>query len=434
LAPALRQIRRRSLGAVALLLALANAFVAGMGMHIARSDPGPRAARCAFQAGARVADTLHLTASQRAAIPITHVIVLMQENRSFDHYFGRLASAPGGQPEAEGFPPGFTNPDRRGRPVEPFHLPTTCVPHDPPHQWDAMRAHWNGGRMNGFVTTADDRGEGSVAMGYYDQRDLPFYTWLASTFALADRHFAAAMGGTWPNRQFLYAGTAQTPRSSTGQLLGARTLFDALDEAGVAWRVYKDGPPHQDCIGWEEGARGVEGQEAFLRALASGTLPPVSFLDPNLADEHPPADVQRGETWARDIYGALLRSPLWPRLALFYTYDEGGGFFDHVPPPAACPPDEGRAELNRLGTRVPLIAISPWARPHHVSHVTHDHTSILRFIELLHDLPALSARDANADALLDMFDFAAPPRLLAPPPAPQPGRHGCKPMLVAESN
>jgi phospholipase C len=416
-----------------LLLAVANAAVAGVGMHVAQSDPGPRVGRCPFQAGARVEETLHLTASQRAAIPITHVIVLMQENRSFDHYFGRLSQAPGGQPEAEGFPAGFTNPDRQGRPTEPFHLPTTCVPRDPPHQWNAMRAHWNGGRMNGFVTSAAaEDGEGSVAMGFYDHRDLPFYHWLASTFALGDRHFAAAMGGTWPNRQFLYAGTAQTPRSSTGQLLGARTLFDALDEQRVGWRVYKDGPPHQDCIGWEEGARGVEGHDAFSRALATGTLPPVSFLDPNLADEHPPADVQRGETWARDVYRALLRSPLWPRLALIFTYDEGGGFFDHVPPPAACAPDESRAELNRRGTRVPLMVISPWARPHHVSHVVHDHASILRFIELLHDVPALSARDANADALLDMFDFTGPPRLMEPPPPPMPGRQGCKAMLVAE--
>jgi phospholipase C len=412
---------------VTLLAASAGASLAVHG------DPAPPAVptpACEFAAGARVAETLRLDGRARAAIPITHVVVIVQENRSFDHYFGRLWAA--GQPDAEGFPASFVNPDAEGHPVAPFHLDTTCLPRDPPHQWPAMQAQWNAGRMNGFVTSADDDdGDGRWAMGYYDQRDLPFYYWLASTFAIADHHFAAALGGTWPNRQFLYTGRAQTARSSSGMLLGARTLFDALDGASVPWRVYKDGAPHQDCIGWRAGARGVEDASAFLAALAAGTLPPVSFLDPGAEDEHPPADVQRGERWARALYGALLRSPLWPRLAVVLTYDEGGGFFDHVPPPTACQPDDTRRELDRRGGRVPLIVISPWARPHFVSHATHDHASILRFIELLHDLPALSARDANADALLDLFDFQSAPRLLAPPPAPAAGHNGCRPTALA---
>jgi phospholipase C len=401
----------------------------GRNVEVAAREP--EGARCPHAAGARVGETLGLTAAARAAIPITHVIVLMQENRSFDHYFGRLHDA--GQPEAEGIPAAFTNgnPDARAPRVAPFHLPTTCVPRDPPHQWRAMRAQWNGGRMDGFVrSAAEGRGDGSYAMGYYDERDLPFYYWLASTYAVGDRYFAAAMGGTWPNRQFLYAGTAQTPHSPTGQLLGKRTLFDALDEARVPWRVYTDGPPRQDCVGWKEGAPGVEGSAAFFAALSAGTLPPVSFLDAGIEDEHPPADIQRGENWARLVYDVAVRSPLWPRLALILTYDEGGGFFDHVPPPAACTPDAERRELDRRGARVPLMIVSPWARPHHVSHVVHDHASVLRLIEGLHDLPALSRRDANADALLDMFDFSTP-RLLTPPPPARPGSHGCKPMEVA---
>jgi phospholipase C len=412
---------------MALIAALPAASLAVHRAVARRPAPEPA---CAFAAGARVDETLHLDARARAAIPVTHVVVIVQENRSFDHYFGRLWAA--GQPDAEGFPPGFVNPDAEGRPVAPFHLDTTCLPRDPPHQWTAMEAQWNAGRMNGFVTSADDDdGDGRWAMGYYDERDLPFYYWLASTFAIADHHFAAALGGTWPNRQFLYTGTAQVPRAKSGMLLGVPTLFDALERARVPWRVYKDGAPHQDCIGWRAGAPGVQDASAFLTALASGTLPPVSFLDPGAEDEHPPADVQRGERWARALYEALLRSPLWSRLAVILTYDEGGGFFDHVPPPAACAPDASRPELDRRGERVPLIVISPWARPHFVSHATHDHASILRFIELLHDLPALSARDANSDALLDLFDFSSGPRLLAPPPAPAAGRNGCRPTAVA---
>lgn len=385
--------------------------------------------RCPFAAGSLAKDTLGRPGAARVAIPITHVVVLMQENRSFDHYFGRLWRS--GQPEAEGFPSNFTNPDAAGQRVPPFHLPTTCFPRDPPHQWRAVRAQWNQGQMNGFVTSADDDdGDGRWAMGYYDATDLPFYHWLAGTFALGDRYFSAALGGTWPNRQFLYTARAQTARAPSGMLRGARTIFDLLDEGRVPWRVYTDGPLRQDCIGWQPGARGVEKSAAFLAALRTGTLPPVSFLDPGDEDEHPPADVQRGERWARFLYGELVRSPLWPRLVVFLTYDEGGGFFDHVAPPAACAPDETRPELDRRGVRVPILAISPWARPHHVSHVENDHASILRFIELLHDLPALSARDANADALLDLFDFSRP-RLLSPPPAPAAGRNGCRPVAVA---
>jgi phospholipase C len=394
---------------------------------LSRAPAGGAAAVCRYRAGARVAETLGVTPAERRALPVEHVIVLVQENRSFDHYFGKLAEA--GQPEAEGLPPGFVNADREGRLVAPFHLPTTCLPLDPPHQWESMHAHWNEGRMDGFVTEADDEGNGRWAMGYYDAGDLPFYHWLARTFSIGDRYFSAAMGGTWPNRQILYTGTAHARRAPTAMLQDARSLFDALDEAGVSWRVYTDGPPRQDCIGWRRGARGVEPVAELLAGLAAGTLPAVAFLDPAAEDEHPPADVQRGEGWARQLYLRVRASPLWPRLALFLTYDEGGGFLDHVPPPAACPPAPDRAEYDRRGTRVPFIVVSPWARPHHVSHTTYDHASLLRFIELLFDLPALSDRDANAGALLDLFDFSTP-RLARPPPAPPAGRGGCKPLRL----
>jgi phospholipase C len=405
--------------------------VAPAAFAAAPTAPAVTAPNCRFHAGAHAADTIDFasTVPPLTKIPIKHVIVLMQENHSFDHYFGRLQVF--GQPEAEGFPADFNNPDGGGRPITPFHLPTTCFPRDPPHQWPNARAQWNAGRMDGFVTSADDDdGDGRWAMGYFDGRDLPFYYWAANTFTVADRYFSAALGGTWPNRQFLYAATAQTPRSKTGLLTGRRTLFDLLDQAHVSWRVYGDGPPRQDCIGWHPGRRGLESEAAFREALAAGTLPAVSFLDPGPEDEHPPADVQRGERWARAVYGMLTQSSVWPTTAMFITYDEGGGFFDHVAPPEACPPDPGRPDLDRRGTRVPFVLISPWARPHQVSHVVHDHTSIVRFIELLHDLPALSDRDANADALLDLFDFSAP-QMLVPPRPPDAGRRGCKPVTVA---
>lgn len=150
-------------------------------------------------------------------------------------------------------------------------------------------------------------------------------------------------------------------------------------------------------------------------ALADGTLPAVSFIDSkeDVEDEHATADVQVGEAWTRDIYQAVIQSPLWPSTALIMTYDEAGGFADHVPPPNACVASPSESAFNERGARVPTIVISPWARPHCVSHVVRDHTAILRLIETVFDLPALSARDANSDALLDMFDFACPPTACA---------------------
>ena len=151
--------------------------------------------------------------------------------------------------------------------------------------------------------------------------------------------------------------------------------------------------------------------QQFMNDLAAGTLPAVVFIDapsdlsPPEKDEHPPADVQAGEAWTRAVYDATVKSPLWPKTVLFFTYDEAGGFGDHVPPPASCAPSADQAEFTQLGVRVPLVAVSPYARRHFVSHAVHQHTSILRFIEALHDLPALTARDANSDALFDLFDF-----------------------------
>jgi hypothetical protein len=160
--------------------------------------------------------------------------------------------------------------------------------------------------------------------------------------------------------------------------------------------------------------------------FANDTLPSVVFVDGTINgdDEHPTANVQNGEAWTRRFYEAARKSAAWNSLAIFFTYDEAGGFADHVPPSDhACPARPEDAEFHELGIRVPLIAISPWARRHYVSHVQKEHTSITRFIEAIFDLPALTARDANSDALLDMFDFECPPMPVAD--APEAGVQGC---------
>jgi len=391
--------------------------------------PDPGAAQrmaCGFAAGARTADTLGITPAVRAAIPIKYVVVVTEENRSFDHFFGQLPAF--GQPQVDGLPPTFSNPDMTNVAVASYHLTSPCLPNDPPHQGAAMQADWDTGKMDGFVVSAAQAGEGDghFTMGYYDGNDLPFLYWLAKTYAIADRYFQPVLGGTWGNRDYLYCATSDGVTDTNQAVISAPTIFDSLDLAHVTWGVYSDGPPRQDSLGWTGSHAGVaDFSSAFLMALANGSLPSVSFVDPTGAqngnptqDEHPTADIHGGEAWIRQIYEAALASPLWNQMAIVLTFDEGGGLADHVAPPSACPPSADQASFNQLGMRVPTLVVSPWARLNSVSHVVHDHTSTLRLIESIFDLPALTARDANADALLDMFDFGCPARANFPA-APQ---------------
>ncbi|HEY2511651.1 MAG TPA: alkaline phosphatase family protein [Polyangiaceae bacterium] len=382
-------------------------------------------AACTFAAGARVADTLGLDDAGRAALPITHLLVIVEENRSFDHYYGKLSAA--GQPEAEGWPASFANPDGADASVPPTHLTTRCLPVDPPHQGQAMQEGWDQGKMDGFVKSAAVSGSnGHFAMGYYDGTDLPFYYWLANNYAIADRYFGSTLGGTWANRDYLYAGTSDGVTDTGQATISARTIYDALTDAKIGWAVYTDGDVRQNCLaGWTDSHAGVAPYDALIKALGDGTLPPVSFADPGpLQDEHPTANVNGGETWVRQIYQAAVASPLWPHLAIVFTYDESGGLADHVAPPKACLASPDQTAFDRYGMRVPAFVLSPWARPHYVSHVVHDHTSTLRLVEALFDLPALTARDANADALLDMFDFTCGPHAPASAP-PSAGSGNC---------
>jgi phospholipase C len=379
---------------------------------------------CTFEAGALVADTIGLDEAVRRSIPIQHVVIVMEENRSFDHMLGHLGDTM--QPDAESVPASFENLDLNGAPVTPFHLDSTCLEADPPHQWAAMHTGWNDGAMDGFVVSAAVNGhDGHYVMGGYDANDLPFYHFVGATFAISDRYFGAALGGTWANRDYLYAATSDGVMNTNQAVIDVPTIFDALDAAGVSWGVYTDGNVRQDSLGWNNLHAGVGNFTEFLAALDDGTLPAVAFVDPGPGqDRHPAADVQPGEAWGKTIYDHAIASPLWPALAVIYTYDESGGLADHVPPPPACIPSPDQAEFDRLGIRVPLYLISPWARPSFVSHETHSHTSALRFVELLHDIPALTARDANSDAMLDLFDFACD-ALLEPPLAPAAGMGGC---------
>jgi len=268
-------------------------------------------------------------------------------------------------------------------------------------------------------------------MGYYDQRDLPFYYALASTFSISDHYFCDLLGPTFPNRLYFMAGTSFGRVVNELAATPGRSIFTALNERQITWKVYQSDLAAGNLL--EDFAQASQGKvvpiDQFAQDAASGALPQVAWIDPQLllgktgqTSEHPPADVQVGQKFVYDQVKALLSSPAWPSSAMFITYDENGGLYDHVAPPSACPPDDtppmSGAELgafDRYGFRVPVYVVSPFAKKHFVSHVVHSHSSILRFIEAAFDLPALTNRDANSDAMLDMFDFDKAP--FATPPS-----------------
>ncbi len=400
----------------------------GCGLVLPADSTFDQRAQCAFKSGERPLATLGIDRATVARIPIRHVIVMLNENRSFDHLLGKINVR--GQPDADVYPLGFSNKDLQGNVVTPFDPGTTCIAHDPGHQHLEMREGIADGGMSGFVTSAarTTNTDGHFALSSYDEAQLPFSYFLAKTFALSDRHFQSIASGTAANRTFMLLGDV-AGNLDTGIVYpppDRANILQVLTAAKVSWGAYTDGMPFDGTLGMDHNSPGIYKLQDFLDALDKGTLPSVVFLDARgeIDDDHPDADLQKGEAWRRNVYEHAIASPQWQHLAIFWTYDEGGGFFDHVPPPAACKPTAD-STWDRLGVRVPMVAISPWAKRNYVSHVVSDHTALLRFMALLFDLPALTARDANANALLDLFDFSCgrndPPLAVAPPA----GTGGC---------
>jgi phospholipase C len=377
---------------------------------------------CAFDSGALPEDTLDLGQPHGEAIPIDHIVMLMQENRSFDHYFGRLPAA--GHANVDGLPPGASNPDAMDVPVPSTHMDQYCVD-DVSHSWNGSHTEYDNGANDGFVIANDPGGE--RAMGYLEEADLPFYYGVAKTFSMADRFFCSLLGPTYPNRFYYMTGTSDGRINNQLAVFTRPSILNRLETAGVSYKIYAAQIAFAFLL-----SRPQRPLSEFFSDAAAGTLPPVSYIDPAFAgenenDEHPPSNPQRGQQFTESIYNAIVNSPNWPTTALIISYDEHGGFYDHVPPPPACKPDDVPpaltassyvAEFDRYGFRVPLIVVSPYSRPGYVSHQTFDLTSILRFVEARFDIPALTARDANATPITEMFDFSKPPQLLAPPAQP----------------
>ncbi len=395
-------------------------------------------------------------------LPFDHLIVVMMENHSFDNLLGALPV--NGQPLASGLTfvngraqdsnPARAAVDGEPRPVYAFPLPTTEQESHVTQSWNATHAQLDGGTMAGFVREAGS----PQPMGYYTPALLPFSYWLANTFAVANRWFCSAPCQTYPNRRFLMAGTAYGETATTRASLRDPpppngTIFDLMTEHNVSWRNYFTDFPSTMII--PEILRrylstNIRPLDEFVHDCRAGTLPGVSLVDPGLGaitdvgkflaqhafleelgdflepiggSEEPPQDVAFGERWAYDVIGEVIRSPAWPRTLLIYTYDEHGGYYDHVAPPPAIPPDEIPPNLaagdapggyDMYGPRVPAIIVSPYAKPHSVSDVIYDHTSVLASIEAKWNLPALTDRDANANPVWDLLDFTSP-ALLKPP-------------------
>jgi len=476
---------------------------------------------------------------------VKHIIIVMQENHSFDNYFGVLPYArgtpyhrgTGGCPAndhtcvdglrcrrdaAGNYTCANSNVDDDGSKVFAFHDPRYCVGPDLQHSWPGSHQEANfknpAGTLafspnNGFVLVNDateqtDQGESPTdddTMGFYNEDDLPFYYALAESFAIDDRYFCSVIGPTFPNRSYEMAATS-FGHLTTNEILPppggykpiTRTIFDLLDQHGVSWVNYFSDLPTSGTFR-QVASSHVQPVSAFATAAATGTLPAVSFIDPSFfkdqtingmvyeTDEHPPNDIRAGQYFVSQIVNAVGNSPSWSDSIVFITYDEHGGFYDHVAPaaarqggalnpdginpgqcadasnpPASEQPGGGQqctvsqsdaaticpgfsatgpypascTNFNQLGFRVPFIAVSPFAKPRYVSHTVGDHTSLLALIEKRFfslsgqggTRPHLTARDQYAATLEDMFDFDRAPSMNASvptAPTPAPSDPGC---------
>jgi phospholipase C len=436
---------------------------------------------------------------------IKHIVVLMMENHSYDNYLGMLAGRGDGFPLDGDGRPESANPDAEGNPVRAHRLSSTAQADGAPCQsWHATRLQWNQGKMDGFVTSTQEvtpDADKAVGMGYWSEADLPFYYGLARTFPLADRWFSSCLGPTFPNRRFLIAGTANGLVDDLPfHLLDYPpngTIFDMLTRHGISWANYHPvaadrsrarraaryrrrrarrtvtavgqgvlkapGEIQKDIqftadlfpLGIGQHMLHIHEMKQFFADAEAGTLPAFSVVDPSFDDfsEENPQDIRKGESFAAAVIKAVMHGKGWPGTLLIWTYDEHGGYYDHVPPPEAVPPDdvEGKCmatrpswleavhrllfpkhvkdaenptgepmRYDRYGFRVPAVLVSPYARRDCVLSEVFDHTSVLKLVEEKWNLPPLTRRDAAAASPIGALDLEAPPAFLRPPDLPEP--------------
>jgi phospholipase C len=382
---------------------------------------------------------------------IDHIVVLMLENRSFDHMLGHL-SLTGGRDDVDGLRAELAN-ELDGDIYPVHHLESTAIADDPDHSGDAVDVQIGDGRMDGFVesfaktlSARDVPGaDPGRVMGYYDAADVPVYDHLAREFAICDRWFSSVPGATWPNRLYAICGRAAGSRDDLP--LNLPPLYDKpsfvrhLDAHDISWGWYsfeggtlRFADAHyllghhdrfayfsKDNLDWKRGLQVTVDTQAssFLEDAASGGLPSVTWIDPNFSnfdpfgfqpnDDHAPADVRDGQELVLAVYHALATGPQWDKTLLIIFYDEHGGFYDHVAPPEA--PDDDPQTFGRYGVRVPALIVSPWIEPRSVSHTLFDHTSIIKTI-LLRFCPDALEKPKSRHGLLARIERLGHPRYM----------------------
>jgi phospholipase C len=316
---------------------------------------------------------------------VQHIICLCQENHSFDHYLGTYSGLPSGY----GIPANYTSGGQA-----PFHFTTlTDNNNDPNHDWDAIHTGYANGAMNGWYAA-----NGINALGYYEASDLAYYYSLIPQYTLCANYFCGMLSDTQPNRMILYSGTSGgncCDCIETNGTLDSSTypcILDLLSQYGVTFANYNFGVPNNYSYlalwsNWATGGSNNElnkSQDQFFTDCDNNALANVVFItneSPN--DEHPPENIQTGEGQMQQIIQAVQASAAWSSSVILLTYDEGGGFFEHVPPP--------QLDAYGPGVRVPLLIISPFAKAGYVDTVFQCHGSQLKFIEAVFGLPTLAS-------------------------------------------
>ncbi len=340
---------------------------------------------------------------------IEHIIVVMMENRSFDHMLGWL-------PGANGVQAGLTYLDHEGVAHPTWHLDTYqgLQYGDPDHSYTGGRLEWNHGKLDGFLQAGTDD---IFPIGYYEASDLDFYRQMAPDWVTCDAFHASIMGPTFPNRMYMH--TAQTDRiSNTTNVSTLPTIWDSLAAAGVPHKYYYSDAPITALFGSRLLPISFP-YSTFVSDCAAGELPAVSYIDPRFigestgtaGDDHPFSDIRVGQAFLNGIYSAVTNGPGWANTVLVITYDEWGGFFDHVN--TSWAPDNDPTHSMR-GFRVPTFVISPYAKRGMIDHYLYDHSSILAMIEWRFGLDPLTPRDQHARNIVTCLALREPPNLDAP--------------------
>ena len=355
--------------------------------------------------------------------PFDTVVVVMMENRSFDAMLGWL-------PGANGKQAGLSYVDGQGETHSTWHLAPDwqgCKFQDPFHFWQAVATQFDDGKIDGFLKAQPN--DDQFAIGYYEESDLPILSTLAKNYTTFDNYFCSMLGPTWPNR--LYQLCATTDLVATGNYPTAgqprpcnleTAIFDRTKAAGLTAAYYSPGEPMTGLFASRKYDSITHPYEQFLSHAAAGTLPNVSFVDPNYTaeaefngtsdDDHAYGSVQAGEAFLAQVHDAIVKSPQWDRTVMVVNFDEHGGFFDHVVPPAVAD-DTVLAgtgpfpNLKNLGFRVPAVVVSPFAPKKIETAGPYEHASVLKMIEWRWGLEPMTLRDAKAKNLARALDFSS---------------------------